>query len=107
MVRIVLRVVVLDEERRTLDAIVVALAAIQSAGPGEMNFLLPGVGDLLEVGLRNLTARAFDMGFYKAPHELPLVLVEVRPTDSRRLERRNFALVTGNDVVRRLLTQNG
>ena len=56
MIGVVLRVVVFDQERRPLNAIVMPLAALQSAGPGEVNVFLPGIGDPLQVDFRDLAA---------------------------------------------------
>src|SRR5438552_9551915 len=48
VVGIVLRVVVLDQERRPLDTVVVRLPACDPARPREMHLLVPGAPHLLQ-----------------------------------------------------------
>src|SRR2546423_1542483 len=45
VVGVVLRVVVLDQEARTLDPVVVALTLLDAAHPGELNLVQPGLAD--------------------------------------------------------------
>src|SRR6187551_477308 len=52
VVRVVLRVVVFDQKRRTLDAIVVPLPARQAAHPGELHSTESGQPDAREPRLR-------------------------------------------------------
>src|SRR5882757_5735970 len=45
VIGVVLRVIVFDQESRPLDAVVVRLSRLQSAGPGKMDLVQPGVID--------------------------------------------------------------
>src|SRR5213075_2112744 len=62
VVGVVLRVIVLDDEVRTLHAVIVRLAAFEAAGPGEENLIGLGGVDFLQVfagGVFTITENVF------------------------------------------------
>src|SRR5688500_3692668 len=61
VVRVVLGVVVLDHERRTLDRVVVASALLNAAAPGERNPVQPGPLDLVPLLAGDLVADPADI----------------------------------------------
>src|SRR6266496_3371311 len=56
VVRVVLRVVVFEEERRALHAVVVALTPFFTARPSERDFFPASLFDLRPLGIRELSA---------------------------------------------------
>jgi hypothetical protein len=79
VVRAVLDVVVLDHERRPLHAVVVGLAALEAAGPGERDLVLARLLGLLEVLARQLAAQAVGVLLDQHPERLLLLGIELVP----------------------------
>ena len=67
MVRIVLGVVILEQERGSMDPVVMALTALSGACPSKTDFAAARGVDFGEVGDCEVTAKAADVFFDNAP----------------------------------------
>ena len=67
VIRVVLRVVILDERGRALDAIIMRFAALQAPGPGEVNLVDPRVSDLLQLPVRDVALHVLDVFGHQLP----------------------------------------
>jgi hypothetical protein len=73
VVGIVLRVVVLDEQARPLDPVVVGLATLTPAGPGEVHRVEGRPGQPCRLWLRDLLWQTVDVLADEGHEELPLL----------------------------------
>src|SRR5262249_10259158 len=81
-----LGVVVLDDECRPLDPIVVRLAALEAAGPGEGDLVPARLLGLLEVLRRQFAAEPVGVLFDQHPERLLLLGIELAPRNTRGFE---------------------
>jgi len=99
VVRVVLRVVQFDEERRTLDAVVVALAHFGAAGPSEEDLVLGKLGDFDDFLGGEVIARPADKFIDDETEEFFLLRVEGGEGDALVLQETvGLLLVAGDDV---------
>src|SRR6185436_15922289 len=93
----VLRVVVLNHERRALNQVVMRLTRLETAGPEEMDLLRAGPIDPSQVLIRELLANASDVYAHELHQDLTLLDRQVRHGHAARLAALDPALVAGNE----------
>ena len=108
VVGVVLRVVVLDQERRSAHRVVVALPALQRSGPGERHVVEPGVDGIPPCRVSDRRRGAAEVQPDQPPEQIPLASVELAVGDALRHDRRvgNW-IVPREDVVRRHVGRHG
>ena len=106
VIGVVLRVVVFDQKGRTLDPVVMRIAFVDAARPGEMNLLQAGVADLLHLSAATscgIRARYSSINFSSSA----FVLVHLAGRDAFGFERVGFYLGQSENVGRRFLIEDG
>src|SRR4029450_6041363 len=84
MVGVVLRVVVLEQEGRSLHAIIVRLSGRIGSGPGKMDVVETGLVDRAEISIAHLVTASPHVLLDKAPEEFLLGSAHLRGGQSRR-----------------------
>src|SRR5262249_20264363 len=92
----VLRVVVLNQERRALNEIMVRLAGFATASPLKTDLLRAGASDARQVLIREFLADALDVRAHELHEKLPLPDRHAGRSQAARLTALEFALVPGN-----------
>src|ERR1700704_3739806 len=77
VIGVVLRIVKLDEERRALDAIAMALAVFEPAGPRELDVVPPRGGDAAEIIGGDVASHPVGVIAHERHYLLSLIVVEL------------------------------
>jgi hypothetical protein len=84
VVCVILRVVEFDQERRRLYAVIVQVAWLNAAGPGEAN-IAPGLIDLIHAPLRQFIREIVRVQFHQCAQRVELPGVHLRCRKPRGL----------------------
>src|ERR1044071_2712793 len=87
VIGVILSVVVFHQERRTLNAIVMALARLEPSRPGKGNFVLTCLLDFFQIGFREKNPTGREIFLEQAKKQFALLIVKIRGGDTQRIER--------------------
>src|ERR1044071_5418755 len=100
VIGVILSVVVFHQERRTLNAIVMALARLEPSRPGKGNFVRTCLLDFFQIGCRDLGPIAKEIFLEQAKKQFALLIVKMRGGDTQRIERPSLSFGAGDDIAR-------
>ena len=106
VIRTILRVVALHDERRALDSVIVSLAFLEFSCPCEMNLVDACRLNLAHVFLGKWLPRFVDVGSQQPHEQLLLLFVQILGSDSGGLQRRGVSARAINDIVRRVFAND-
>src|SRR5262249_25229433 len=107
MIGVVLGVVVLDEERRSLDSIIVGLPSFDGSSPRKMHLVEACAANLFEARGGNVGGHVSGILFDERIQKFRLLLVHLGGGQSDRGTHVRAAGIRAEDVFRSLLIKNG
>src|SRR3954452_2883638 len=107
MVGVVLGVVVFEEERRGLKAIIMRLPFFNAPSPAKIDFLQAGFLDLLNIFAREIRTQALDVNSDQPHQRVTLSFRKVRSANANLLEWFYFSFGFGDDLLGGRIGEDG